>query len=107
MIVFDQCFDIVTEPTDQESEINHIEQALYRWEYPKLTFNKVKDQIRLIKENKKEKKDRSEEGKRILIVILYIKGITEQLQRVYKKIQGGYISQTSTGHTQHLGPHKG
>ena len=85
--LFDRCYDIVTTKDDQESEIEHAERALTRCGYPRWTFKKVKQQIKQKKEcgtKQRKPKDNSERSKG-MVVIPYIKGVTEKLQRVYKK----------------------
>ena len=85
--MFDRCYDIVTTKEVQESEIEHVEKALARCGYPEWTFNKVKQQIKQKKETVPKQRKQKDPNKRskCMVVIPYIKGVTEKLQRVYKK----------------------
>ncbi len=85
--LLDRCQNIVTEEVDQKEEREHIEKALTVCGYPKWTFRKVEKQMQEKKEGKtKEKKDKEpDEKSKGMIVLPYVKGVTEQLKRVFSK----------------------
>ncbi len=82
-----QCFNIVTEETDRETELQHIENTLSTCGYPKWSFKKVMEQISKKKENKttKQKEKSKDEKSKGMVVLPYVQGVTEQLKRVFSK----------------------
>ncbi len=83
--LLDRCQNIVTDDKDNEIEETHITEALQRCGCPRWSFNKVKKQMGRNQEqkikNRKEKKDKS----RGMVVIPYVKAISEALERIYRK----------------------
>ena len=79
----DRCKSIVSEPRDQESEMNHIKKALKACGHPQWTFERVEKQ-RQLKQMAATTREPKKDGKKVGMVILpYIKGCTEQLQRIF------------------------
>ncbi len=87
--MFDRCLNIVTEQTDREQDTAHIESVLVTCGYPKWTFTKVMDQIKYKAEKTdtktKQKEKKKEENIQGMVVLPHVKGITEQLKRVFSK----------------------
>ncbi len=81
--LMDRCRNIVSEEEDRKLEEQHIMNALERCGYLRWTFMKVKKQMN----NNKEKTKRREKHERSkgLVVIPYVKGISEPLERIYRK----------------------
>ena len=79
----DRCRNIVSEEEDRKLEEQHIMNALERCGYLRWTFMKVKKQMN----NNKEKTKRREKHERSkgLVVTPYVKGISEPLERIYRK----------------------
>ncbi len=81
----DRCQNIVTDVNFKEIEEIHITEAMQRCGYPRWSFNKVKKQMGRRKEqkikNRKEKKDKS----RGLVVIPYVKDVSQALEKIYRK----------------------
>lgn len=75
--LFDRCDNIVSEQEDKNVEREHIQNALQRCGYPRWSFEKVKRRMN----SKKRDKDKDSIG---MVVMPYVKGITEQCQRVFK-----------------------
>ncbi|XP_072051693.1 uncharacterized protein [Amphiura filiformis] len=79
---------IVTEEKDREQEENKIKTALNNCGYPDWTIEKVKDQMEKKPTNKKPTKKHNNTDtpkKRNLAVIPYVQGLSERIQRIYKK----------------------
>ena len=97
--LFDRCCDIVTETTDQESEIKHVEEALTRCGFPRWTFRKVKDQIQHEQNTTKTKKQKESSVKsKTMVVIPYIKGVAEKTAMSVQETQNRNISKATTNH---------
>ena len=75
---------IVTDGSDRVSEVSHIEKALERCGYPKLSFDVVKRSL-AIKENAQSKrKENNTQGKR-QVLLPYIEKVTEKVSRILAK----------------------
>ncbi|CAH1272571.1 Hypp4886 [Branchiostoma lanceolatum] len=81
--LLDRCNAVVTEEQDKQLETQHVERALSRCGYPQWAFKKVEQQRSRPKQKGKSKKQ--EEKARAMVVIPYIKGVTEPLERVFRK----------------------
>ena len=85
--MFDRKEAIVTEEEDKEEEEYKIRNALSQCGYPKWAIEKVKNQM---KENKNKTKggkvDTKKEKSNGMVVIPYMQGVSERLQRVFKKV---------------------
>jgi len=81
--LFDRKEAIVTEQKDKEEEEKHITEALARCGYPRWAIEKVKRQSNSSKPNK-EKKQITEEKSKHMVVLPYVKGTTETLQRIFR-----------------------
>ncbi|CAH1277267.1 Hypp9532 [Branchiostoma lanceolatum] len=81
--LLDRCNAVVTEEQDKQLETQHVKRALSRCGYPQWTFKKVEQQRSRPKQKGKSKKQ--EEKARAMVVIPYIKGVTEPLERVFRK----------------------
>ena len=75
---------IVTEEADKEEE-DKIKNALSQCGYLKWAVEKVKNQAKEKSKNKGRKKENNQEKSNGMVVIPYIQGVSERLQRVYKK----------------------
>ncbi|XP_072048938.1 uncharacterized protein [Amphiura filiformis] len=76
---------IVTEEQDKEEEEKKIQEALQTCGYPKWSFEKVKDQMQSVKPKKSAKKTDDSTRSRGMVVLPYVKGVTERVSRVMKK----------------------
>ena len=76
--------NIVTEDADRVAEENRIKEALRQCGYPDWTFNKVQKQMKDKTKKKDKKKDKTNESNG-MVVIPYIEGVSERLQRSFKK----------------------
>ncbi|XP_035658161.1 uncharacterized protein LOC118403535 [Branchiostoma floridae] len=74
---------VVTEETDRQQEVKHIKQALSLCGYPDWTFKRVQHQSNKPKPKKEKKKE--EQKSKGMIIIPYVKGITETLERIFRK----------------------
>ncbi|XP_078580142.1 uncharacterized protein LOC144864161 [Branchiostoma floridae x Branchiostoma japonicum] len=79
----DRCKAVVTEEPDRQLEMQHIQSALARCGYPDWTFRQVQQQSNRT-EQKKDKKKREETSKG-RVTLPYIKGITEPLERIFRR----------------------
>jgi hypothetical protein len=81
---------IVTEDTDKEEEENRIKKAITNCGYPMWAFDKAKQQMgrkaemNNTKEKKKADKQDTTETKG-MVVIPYVEGLSEKLQRIFRK----------------------
>lgn len=75
--LFDRCDSVVSDPLDKIAERQHIEKALAVCGYPKWSFRKVDRRRSTIRDKPKEDTIGS-------VVLPYVKGITEECQRVIK-----------------------
>ncbi|XP_072050219.1 uncharacterized protein [Amphiura filiformis] len=76
---------IVTEDEDKVEEEKKIQEALQTCGYPKWSFGKVKDQMESVKPKKSAKKTDDSTRSRGMVVLPYVKGVTERVSRVMKK----------------------
>ena len=82
--LLDRCNDIVTDEEDRKKE-QHIAEALTKCGYSRWSFEKVKDQIEKKKERGKERKKKDSEGSKGLVILSYVKGVTEGVTRIINK----------------------
>jgi hypothetical protein len=86
--LLDRCNDIVTETEDRQKEEEHIVGALAKCGYPRWSFEKVKAQIAKKKEggkDKRKKKNKDSAGSKGLVILPYVKGVTEGISRILNK----------------------
>ena len=79
---------MVTEESDKKEEERHIEEALDKCGYPSWAVRKVKgDILTKRKEGKKLKKKAKEKDSKTkgLVILPYVKGLSESVQRVFRK----------------------
>ena len=80
---------MIVNPRDREQEEEHIQKELSQCGYPKWPMKKVKDQIRLNKKGKDDKRKKKKSVKdqkfRGLVTISYVIGLSESLSRVLRK----------------------
>ena len=77
-------FFLVTEDQDKVNEEKHIQQALTKCGYPKWTIDKVKRSMKK-KKTKTTKRDKNKEKSRGLVVIPYVQGVSESIERSFRK----------------------
>ncbi|XP_072022566.1 uncharacterized protein [Amphiura filiformis] len=75
---------IVTEDVDKLEEESKIRSALTQCGYPKWSIDKTKQQMQNKQSKAKSKKDSTEQSKG-MVVIPYVQGVSERLQRSFKK----------------------
>ena len=78
---------LVSMENDKDKEELHIRTALQKCGYPKWIFEKVKQdqrnkELRAKKTNKKSTSDENNGG---LVVILYVGGLSEAIERIFRK----------------------
>ncbi|XP_066289685.1 uncharacterized protein [Branchiostoma lanceolatum] len=83
--LMDRCNAVVTEDQDKELETQHIKRALMRCGYPEWTFQKVEQQRRRKQTEKTKTSKQQEEKAKGMVIIPYIKGVTEPLERMFRK----------------------
>ena len=88
--LYERADNIITDPKEAENEVVHVNKALQKCGYPKWTFRKVRRDLDTREERKaaKKKKDktRSEaETPNVTVTIPYIRGVSESLQRVFRR----------------------
>ena len=86
--LLDRMQTIVTEEEDKKREEERIRQALSTCGYPKWTVEKVKQQMAKkadTKTNKKTKHDPKQDRPVGMVVLPYVQGISERVQRTLKK----------------------
>ena len=66
------------------NEENHTQQALTKCGYPKWTIDKVKRSMKN-KKTKTTKRDKNKEKSRGLVVIPYVQGVSESIERSFRK----------------------
>ncbi|WAR09544.1 hypothetical protein MAR_034620 [Mya arenaria] len=87
--LLDRCYNLVTETEDRDKEEEHVKQALGQCGYPDWTIKRVKTEILKRKNENKDKKkvkhtDRDNKSKG-MVVIPYVKGLSEAVSRVFNK----------------------
>ena len=77
---------IVTEDADKQHEETRIREALSTCGYPDWTIKKVKRQME-DKKNQPSKERKKKDGVKTIgmVVVPYVQGISEWIQRIYKK----------------------
>ena len=75
---------IITDKQDREEEENHIKQALKACQYPAWTINKGKREAQRNKEKTKKKKGSKSESLG-MVILPYVRGVTERIQRAMRK----------------------
>ena len=80
--LFDRKDNIVTEDQDRAVEEQKVEDALKICGYPGWTFEKVKGQMHAVKPKKDTKKKENKGQNRGMVVLPYVKGVTERVTRV-------------------------
>ncbi|XP_072022972.1 uncharacterized protein [Amphiura filiformis] len=83
--LLDRKDSIVTEEEDKQQEEARVKQALNRCGYPNWAIEKVKQQMTDKSKAKKKQKDKTAEKNNGMVVIPYVQGVSERLQRVFKK----------------------
>jgi hypothetical protein len=82
--LFDRMNNIVTEEPDRVAEEKRIKEALGLCGYPKWAFDRVQQQMKDKIKKKEKQKDKNNESNG-MVVIPYIQGVSERLQRTFKK----------------------
>ena len=77
--------NIVTEEEDRKEEEERIKTALKHCGYPRWTWDKVNQQMANKHKTKETKKKTLEEKAKGMVVIPYIEGVSEKLQRIFWK----------------------
>ena len=87
--LLDRMDRVVTEEEDKIGEESKILDALTQCGYPDWSFNKVKEARQQKKDNPKPKKPKrdSTNKTRTTVTIPYVKGVTENVQRILRKHQ--------------------
>ena len=75
---------MVSREEDKESERKHLETALRHCGYPPWALKKVEDKEK-IKKNEKKKKNEEEKQFKCQVVLPYVEGVTERIDRIMKK----------------------
>ena len=83
--LLDRKESIVTEEIDKQQEEDRIKHALSQCGYPSWTISKVKQQMKDKSKSKGKKKDTDKEKGNGMVVIPYIQGVSERIQRLFKK----------------------
>ena len=82
--LLDICENIVTDPEDKKREEEHIHNALRQCGYPAWTLKKVKAGRQGAKKKRDKPRDNTETSEG-MVVIHYIKGVSDSVQRVFQK----------------------
>ncbi len=85
--LFDRSNNIVTEEEDKKEEEEKVKSAMMVCGYPDWAFDKVREKMERGKEQKKERKKKTEkntEEKKGMVVIPYVQGLSESLERSFK-----------------------
>ncbi|XP_072035701.1 uncharacterized protein [Amphiura filiformis] len=82
--LMDRMDNIVTEEEDRKDEEIKIRTALTECGYPKWSLDRVKQQMKDKKPKAKEKK-KDDTPSKGMVVIPYVEGLAERLQRIFKK----------------------
>ena len=88
--LFDRMNSVVTEKEDRLIGEERVRAALRTCGYPEWAMNKVKAQMDMVNKNqvkaaKKAKPMPKEKQSKGMVVIPYVNGLSESIQRVYKK----------------------
>ena len=82
--LFDRKDNIITEDQDKVAEEQKVEEALKVCGYPECTFEKVKGQMHVVKPKKDSKKREDRGQNKGMVVLPYVKGVTERISRALK-----------------------
>ena len=87
--LLNRCDEIVTEEEDRKEERNTIKNALNICGYPDRTIKRVEEKLRNKEETKGKGNSRKEsrEKNKGMVVLPYVRGVSEELARIYKKRQ--------------------
>ena len=80
--LINRCESIISEESDKEEERDHIKQALRACGYPDWAFKKDLRKVQKRNPSKKKNKNSQKKG---LVVIPYVEGISERIERTLKK----------------------
>ncbi|XP_072048630.1 uncharacterized protein [Amphiura filiformis] len=83
--LMDRKDNIVTEEVDKREEERKIKNALMECGYPKWAFDRVKHQMEAKTKEPKKPKKSDETPSKGMVVIPYVEGLSEQLQRIFQK----------------------
>ncbi|XP_072037314.1 uncharacterized protein [Amphiura filiformis] len=83
--LMDRKDNIVTEEVDKREEERKIKNALMDCGYPKWAFDRVKHQMEAKTKEPKKSKKSDETPSKGMVVIPYVEGLSEQLQRIFQK----------------------
>ncbi|XP_072039396.1 uncharacterized protein [Amphiura filiformis] len=87
--LLDRMHSIVTEDEDKKEEESRIEKAVTNCGYPKWAFDKAKQQVEgkaeLVKSKGEQKNTTQETETKGMVVIPYVEGLSEKLQRIFRK----------------------
>ena len=88
-ILLNRCDEIVTEEEDRKEERNTIKNALNICGYPDWTIKRVEENLRNKEETKGKGNSRKESSAKNkgMVVLPYVRGVSEELARIYKKRQ--------------------
>lgn len=84
----DRNSNIVTEEEDRKKEEQHIKNALQKCGYPEWSVERVKRQIERKKGQEKARKVKKKEDtnkSKGLVVLPYVKGVSELMDRIFRK----------------------
>ncbi len=86
--LYDRSNNIVSDAHDREEEELKVRSALMACGYPEWSFDKVKERMELGKDQKKKEKkkksDKNKEERKGMVVIPYVQGLSESLERSFK-----------------------
>ncbi len=83
--LFDRKDNLITDPADRIAEEQHIIRALETCGYPKWAFNKVKQAKAKKQQQGTRKKPENAAKTKGMVVVPYVGGLTEKLERIYRK----------------------
>lgn len=87
--LFDRAQTLITTEEDRKAEMEHIKSALRLCNYPDWAFDKVESMMKEKKDKSKKKKDKNLKNEKStpgkIIVLPYVKGLSEAAARVFKK----------------------
>jgi len=96
--LLERCNKLITEEDDKIREKEHIKTALNRCGYPNWAIDRVDNQMKNVSTATKQKKtqEKDKEKSRGLVVLPYVKGMSEQTHRLFRKYK---ISTAMKPHT--------
>ena len=83
--LIDRCEGIVTEEEDKQAERTTIKDALGVCGYPAWTMRTVQNQLERKEERKTKKKEQDQEKSRGMVILPYVKDLSEKISRILKK----------------------